>query len=368
MLSTRHRGVACVLLAMVASGCATGLAPRALRSERPDYNQQILRSTSEEMLLNLVRLRYNDSPLFLELASVVVQYGYDASLNASGTFGGGSSGTVGTGLMYAEHPTITYKPLTGEAFATRMLSPVALDSLMLFEQTGWRADRLFLVLVQRVNDLVNAREAAGPTPRHPPDYEAFADFVEHFQRARAAGLIGLNWEMEAHETNVPGRNPRFWIHAPADAHSPFAADVAAVRRDLGLAPGRGDFELTSFPFERQPNQVGIRCRSLLGVMYFLSQSVEPPPPHVAEHLVTVTENDDGQPFDWSLVTGRVMAIHSQQDRPQHAAVAVPYRGWWFYIADDDQDSKVTFDLVTILFSLQSATGKGESPVLTLPVR
>ena len=28
------------LLALLASGCATGLGPRAVRSERPDYNQQ----------------------------------------------------------------------------------------------------------------------------------------------------------------------------------------------------------------------------------------------------------------------------------------------------------------------------------------
>ena len=42
-------------------------------------------------------------------------------------------------------------------------------------------------------------------------------------------------------------------------------------------------------------------------------------------------------------------------------------GWWFYIADDDQSSKATFGMLNILFSLQSATGKGKSPLLTLPV-
>jgi len=46
---------------------------------------------------------------------------------------------------------------------------------------------------------------------------------------------------------------------------------------------------------------------------------------------------------------------------------VQYRGWWFYIADDDQGSKSTFGLLNILFSLQAESGKGGSPLLTLPV-
>ena len=111
----------------------------------------------------------------------------------------------------------------------------------------------------------------------------------------------------------------------------------------------------------------MRCRSLLGVLYFLSKAVEPPAEHVKAGLVTVTMGDDGNPFNWSKVTGKVLAIHSQEGRPQKAYVAVQHRGWWFYIADDDQSSKATFSLLNILYSLQQATGQGKSPVLTLPI-
>jgi hypothetical protein len=92
-------------LGLVLGGCATGLGPKAIRSERPDYNQQIVRSSDEQMLLNLVRLRYNDTPLFLELGSVVTSYGYEAALSAGGTISpnpGGSSASLGTGLSYSE--------------------------------------------------------------------------------------------------------------------------------------------------------------------------------------------------------------------------------------------------------------------------
>jgi hypothetical protein len=65
-------------LGVLSSGCTTGLGPWALRTDRPDYNQQIVRSADSEMLLNIVRLRYDDTPLFLELGAVVSQYGISA--------------------------------------------------------------------------------------------------------------------------------------------------------------------------------------------------------------------------------------------------------------------------------------------------
>jgi hypothetical protein len=224
-----------------------------------------------------------------------------------------------------------------------------------------------LLTMQRVNDLYNAPTATGPTPEVKPDYEEFADFVERFQRLRDARLVGLNWERKENEKDPPGRDPHFWIRASGDSPSSLAADVAAVRRYLELEPGREDFRLTGFPFHRAPDEVGMRCRSLLAILYFLASSVEAPARDVEAGLVTITRDERGLPFDWQDLSGRLMAIHSQESRPKNAYVAVPYRGSWFYIADSDRNSKGTFGLLNILFSLQSATGKGRSPLLTLPI-
>src|SRR5262249_41482037 len=221
-----------------------------------------------------------------------------------GARGGGGTpagATLGTALDYAEKPTITYTPVTGEEAAARLLAPISIDSIMLFQQAGWSADRLLLLTVQRVNDVFNAPTAGGPTPARKPDYEVFADLAERMERLREARLEGVNWVQKAHaaepsepdqkkpETGAPGRELRFWIHQPANPRSPLAADVAAVRRALGLEPGRDEFVLTAFPYDRQPSQVGVRCRSLLSVLYFLSQSVEPPLPDVQAGLVTITQ-------------------------------------------------------------------------------
>ena len=144
------------------------------------------------MLLNLVRLRYNDSPLFLELGAIVAQYGYDASFSAGGQISGAGSGsaTLGTGLGYSEKPTVTYTPLSGDEFAERMLAPIPLDSIMLFSQSGWSAERLLLVAVERMNDVLNALTAAGPTPEQQPDYESFADLADRYPSAASRRADG----------------------------------------------------------------------------------------------------------------------------------------------------------------------------------
>ena len=65
-----------------------------------------------------------------------------------------------------------------------------------------------------------------------------------------------------------------------------------------------------------------------------------PQPHQAAGLVTQTQSAEGEAFDWNEVTGGSFgcALHS---RPANAFVVVPYRGAWFYIADNDLESKST---------------------------
>lgn len=370
---TPARALIAVLLAaatLMLEGCAANFGPSAVRTERPNYNREIARSHDEQMLLNLVRLRYRDTPLFVELTSVVTSYTFDRSLTLGARVIGGAPPdeyTAGAGALIGNRPTITYLPLQGEEFAIRMLSPLPLESVMLFSQTGWSIERLMLLCVQRINDIDNAPSATGPTPGAEPEFRRFRELVTRLRRLSLAGRFGMNWDFADTEAAPSGHRMTFWLRAPEDPADPLAGDVAAVREALGLAADQEEYTMTPYQSRRLHGEVSVRGRSLLGVLYFLSQSVEPPEEHARAGLVTQTRDRAGVPFDWTLLLGDLMRIHASRTRPANAFTAVEHRGWWFYIADDDLTSKATLSLVHLLFSLQSASGKGKSPVLTLPV-
>tara|TARA_B100000686_G_scaffold350389_1_gene446237 strand:- start:2052 stop:2345 length:294 start_codon:yes stop_codon:yes gene_type:complete len=83
--------------------------------------------------------------------------------------------------------------------------------------------------------------------------------------------------------------------------------------------------------------------------------------------VTVAEGGDSSPFDWKQVTGDLMKIRFSEETPINSAVGINYRGYWFYIKDDDLNSKSTFSLLFQVFDLQAGGAKASGPLLTLPV-
>ena len=84
-------------------------------------------------------------------------------------------------------------------------------------------------------------------------------------------------------------------------------------------------------------------------------------------IAPVTPGPAGRPFDWTRATAGNFVGHAQQTRSRAAEVAVPYRGYWFYIASDDVKSRAALAILEIVFGLQESDGKNVGPLLTLPV-
>ena len=80
-----------VFLLLVVAGCES-LGPQALRGGRNDYNSAINQTDVEEFLLNVVRLRFNDKPYVLGIASISAksEFQVDASATADASRGGSS--------------------------------------------------------------------------------------------------------------------------------------------------------------------------------------------------------------------------------------------------------------------------------------
>ena len=114
-----------------------------------------------------------------------------------------------------------------------------------------------------------------------------------------------------------------------------------VARIFRLTPGLSQYriksELTEEANQRLPSPLGndtiyLNMRSVLQIMTFLSKGVCVPEEHVRSGIAPITPGPDGRPFDWTRVTAGNFVVHAQKHRPRDAEVAVPYRGYWFYIA------------------------------------
>lgn len=360
--------LACLLLGATGlTGCATKMGPNAIRPDRANYNQSIVDSADEQLLLNLVRLRYRDRPLFLELQSVVSQRTLRGDLSGGMTIGvdggGGNEGFVGASAGFEEKPTVTYTPLQGEDFARRILTPLTPETIILLSNSGWSIERLFLICVSRLNGVENASSASGPTPEQPPEFEEFHELAGTLREMQQAGLLTLQ-VFRVPEQNLP--QIEVIIDVPSEAEAARDDQLARIRERLNLKTGEHRLRLTSALRPSQENEIALNPRSLMGVFYFLSQAVETPTEHEEQGLVTVTQDSAGNRFDWSQVTGRVFRVRSQPARPDRAFVAVRHRGYWFYIDDADLNSKTTFNLLHFLLSLQSGGDAGKAPILTLP--
>jgi hypothetical protein len=95
-------------------------------------------------------------------------------------------------------------------------------------------------------------------------------------------------------------------------------------------------------------ELRITPRSTAQVYLYLANGVEVPPEHIVAGLVCPTSEAAG-----CEATGGLFAVHTAAGRepPLNAYIAVKYRGWWYYIDDQDAQSKATFALMLQLSRL-----------------
>jgi len=399
-------------LSLALSGCTLG--PTAVRFSHKPYNEAIQRTASEQLLLNLVRLQYREPPLFLEIGSVAAQFNFAASARAdamlieddaySRTNNPESLG-LGAEVGYEERPTVTYRPLQGDDFVKRLLTPVDLDTIVLLTHSGWNVDRVLRLTVRALNGLDNANRASGPTPVAAPDFESFARAVALLRDMQWEGQLEFGYESRLTDLSagLPAQtvsaadilaavqagyrfrtvsDDRVVLVAPANVlvmrvppQAVATASMQELAKLLGLATGRTSYDVQAVanvgpnpavePGSR--SSVDVATRSVMGTLFYLSQAVEVPPAHREAGVVTTTLDDQGAPFDWTRVTGDLFRVHSSALPPCSAAVAVRYRGYWFYIDDADLTSKSTFGLLGQLLALQAGGEVNVAPLLTLPV-
>ncbi|MEO1009179.1 MAG: hypothetical protein AAFX79_11475 [Planctomycetota bacterium] len=399
-------GLAVPLAAIALAGCQFG--PGTLAVSSAHYSDAVRIAQTEQLLINLVRLRYRDHPVYLSVTSISTQFevGASASIDGSIVEAGADVLGLGGGIEYSERPTITFGILSGDEFEREILEPVSINTIALLADSGWRVDRVLRLTVESLNGLRHATSASGPTPSAAPEFRDFLEAVTLLQSLTEAGDVEFEFALREkafsdpiprsqisgdHLISAARQGIEFKRAGEGDDYRPTfeerrlvmriraraedKANVARLRALLGLDPSLDHYDVVATDdAEQDPllprsdrTQLVLDTRSLQGVLYLLSQGVQPPDADLARRVVTQTRSEDGGVFQWSELLGGLFQISHSDSRPRDAAVAVRHRGVWFYIADHDETSKSTFLLLRHLFTLQSGERPSIRPVLTLPV-
>ena len=370
---TKKASRQCFILVVAAmaliSGCAAQGAKRVPR-DRFDYNAALAQSTREQMLLNIVRSRYLEVPVFLTVSSVLTQYEYDSSIGLTGIleFGRGTTDRAAgdTNLRFSERPTITYLPIEGQEFSAHLLADVPVDLFFAAAQAGWSVDVFMRIGIQRLGAAENMSFAEVPAAGYGDSKSPFADEFKKLKRfERMIELIFILSDsevIEVQEAEENGKDVRYLLIAE-EVPEDLRPMLDELRQLIGLA-NRNRFRITQRVTNLKDDEISIQTRSVMAMMEFMARGVEVP----LEHL------EDGWVIDYGLQTsdGEVakglipFRMHSSKSRPQIVFAAVRFNDYWYYIDHADITSKRALSLIIVLFRLQAPTPSGAAPILTLP--
>lgn len=330
--------VACVVLC--AAACAP-LGPQSVLTQRPLYNTAVQETDAQQLLLNIVRQRYNDPVSFLEVTSISSGSSRIATATLLGRLVPQSRHDTSGSVMgtYSETPIIFYAPNSGEKFMRQMLRPLDLRTLALVLQSGWSIERTLLVAGESINGIRNGT----------PAYRALLADLRELQRdgllqvglapgaTDAAGDVALLFAAAA------VRNPAY-LRVCGVLTVPCDGGLLPLDATLGDAPARA--------------RVSLATRSLYTAFYHLAQSVEVPAEDAASGAAApAAAAEEAPPF----------RVRHSVEPPARAAVKVAYRDRWFYLDDTDRDSKVSFALVSLLVTLQAGDPERNVPLFSLPL-
>lgn len=343
------------------------MGPGSVTRDRFDYSESVGESWKTQMLLNLVKMRYGDIPVFMDVGQVVAGYSIQRTVAATAslpTFYQGAAvnavtGTFGAaaGVTYNDSPTITYTPLAGERFARSMMSSIPPASIMNVLQAGFPAEVVLRLAVQSVNGIDNRRVGGGISRDHVrPASSEFYALLEQLGRIQNSGDLGVR-------VPVGGKGEELTLVFRRNHSAAVRQAVVNVTNILGLDPAAREFKIVFGAVPRNNQEIALLSRSIFEVLLDISSTIIVPEVHVTERRVSSTAEGDLGPLG---TIPPLIRISNSADRPSDAFVAIPYHGYWFSIDDRDPASKNLFSFLLLLFTFVETGSKDVAPVLTIP--
>ena len=354
------RKFAAAVLTFSIAAC-TSIGPGTVPHDRVDYASAIGNSWKEQTLLNIVKLRYGDMPIFLEVAQVIAGYQLQSALSGSFTLGNftanlidrlTAAGTATAGATYTDRPTVIYQPLTGVDFLKRLMTPVPPSSVLFMLQSGYSAERIMSIMLDSINGLNNGsnrlRRLADPN---------FTRLVDLIREGQLAGAIQIRIERPK-----DGGESSVLIFGPSK--DPQLADKGReIKSILGIRPDLRELKVNYGGYSGRDDEIDMMTRSMLQIMLEFVAVVQVPEADVVDGKATPGLVDT--PGTGAL-NGLPLRVLVTEAPPRDPHVAVQYDGRWFWIADTDIQSKYTFGIIMLLFSIADTGARGSAPVVTIP--
>jgi len=335
---------------VVLTGCRAH-GPGTIRRDRFDYAAALADSAKAQMLMNIVRMRYLDQPIFLDVQSVIAGYNWEHTGNAkvvlkSPFSSDKDSAELGYSGKYVERPTISYSPVDGSEFINGILTPVQPNVVVLLISSGWPAGQIFESMVFSVNGERNFHVLRGKG--YPPEVP-FTRFVHLLRDVQFADALSVS--VKRTETEVTSMVLRFHTDRMTAEDR---RGLDEVRDLLRLSRETDTDSIQWGAASEDPAVIAIQTRSVLHLIHSLTWYVDVPPEHIERGIAPPLEPATEAA---ALKESRLMRIHSGSEPPPDAYAAVRYRNTWFWIDTADSSSKRTFGYLTLLLTLMQSEGE-----------
>lgn len=349
-------GLAVTLCLFAASGCSL-IGPHQLRADQVDYERALGDAKKREMLATIVELRFGDAPSFVAVSQIIAAYSF--GVQAGPTFEIGSDAAPNyaqaTGnLSYSNHPTFTFTPTTGEAYAQAYIRPLPATLMLPLADSGIPIDLLLRLGVQSIGGLQNAAPLGGPLADGSPD---FFELLRALRRLQLAGRLTFEYtetpDHVGHVTMMLGGGPE------GDAHAG-SSDLTLVRRLLHLTPNQRAYRVVYGDATAGRGQLAMVTRSVLGIFSNLGAQIDVPTSDVQRGSTTSTVKLIGGE------TRPTVVVHVGKRAPSDVYAETEYHGYVYWIAEEDFDSKYALTVLQNLIALAQASQGQNSPVVTIP--
>ena len=347
------------LAALSLSGCRH-IGPSTIVADRLPYNEAIATSWKDQTLLNIVKMRYADTPFFVDVSQVTSGYSHSRSSNSNVSFsaafapgfnfGDRVGALLGLQASFEDRPTISYTPQTSAEFIRNLTTPISPKSVLFMIQSGYDAGLVMDLLVDSINGVNNGAFLGGQWRDPDPRFHAFLSIL---QSAQQSGAVGMRIDQDKTKSDVVVLFFRDKNIAPE-----LAADLAKGRKLLGLNPEHSEFKVVFGGVPKEDDEIAIMTRSIFRILGNLSFSVDVPACHLADGraLDVQGQGDLGTPG---------FSVLSSLEKPCDSFATVHYRGYWFWVDDRDTETKRYFQFL-LGFLAQSDTGAKEAlPLVTI---